>query len=441
MNKLNDIPKEINDQINIVKTHIDKLLQKLPETLMETAKTYGAMVRQRVIKSPQELLLALLMYASSGISQRVLSACLAVIGMADMSDQAWQKKIIKCGPWLSFLLKETMSTLSCHSRMQLSGRTVKLLDGSILKQAGTKGKRGGESIRVHMSYNLSSGCMDDVLVTDKYTAESVTNFPITPDIIYIADAGYGKGVNLAHIVSYHGDALFRATPNHLNLAADNKGKEKIDMVKKLDTKANLIDFACHVHTRKNEYVPVRIIASRLPEDKALLAKERKIRSAKKRQTKNIRTATLVYAEWIVLMTSLGDEYSAEELLELYRSRWQIELLFKRIKQSFAVSKLPVASLNHSKVIVLLWLLLWAITEKEALAMEIFLLDKEADMTQYSLWSMHSFLFNQLKMSINCLCALFFELTEHAGCVFLRLQNHRSSRPNHYAFFHFGQGSL
>jgi hypothetical protein len=283
--------------------------------------------------------------------------------------------------------------------------------------------------------------MDDVLVTDKHTAESVTHFPIEPSVIYIADAGYGKGVNLAHIVSCHGDALFRATPNHLSLAADNKGKEKIDMVKKLDTKSDLIDFVCHVHAKNNKYVPVRIIASRLPEDKALLAKERKIRSAKKRQTKNIRNSTLVYAEWIVLMTSLGDDYSADELLKLYRSRWQIELLFKRIKQSFAASTLPVASLKHSKVIVLLWLILWALAEKDALAMETFLLNKEADMTRYSPWSMHSFLFNQLKMSINCLCALFFELAKHAVSVFLRLQNHRSSRPNHYAFFHFGQGSL
>jgi hypothetical protein len=124
VNKLNDTPKEINDQILTVKTHIDKLLKKLPETLIETAKTYGALVRQRVIKSPQELILALLMYASSGISQRVLSACLAVIGMANMSDQAWQKRIIKCGPWLSFLLRETMPNLSSESRMQLSGRTV-----------------------------------------------------------------------------------------------------------------------------------------------------------------------------------------------------------------------------------------------------------------------------------------------------------------------------
>jgi len=441
VNKLNDIPKELIDQINFTKTHIDKVLHKIPGTLTESAKIYGAMVRHRVIKSASDLLIALFMYASTGMSQRVLSACAAVIGIGNMSDQAWQKKIVKSVPWLSYLLKETMPKLSEQSRKPFSNRTINLLDGSMIKQAGTIGEKGGESLRVHMSYNLSLGRMGEILVTDKHIAESVAAFSINPGEIYIADAGFGKGVNLEYIVSHHAEALFRATPNHLSLAVDNKGKEKIDMVTKLNTAENLIDFTCYVHTSRNKYVPVRIIASRLPEDKALLAKERKIHSAKKRQTKNIRQETLVYAEWVILMTSLGDEYSAEELLELYRSRWQIELLFKRIKQSFAISKLPVASLKHSTALVLLWLILWALTEQDALAFEAFLLNKEADMTLYSPWAMHSFLFNQFKVSVNCLCSLFFDLTEHACVVFSRLQNHRSSRTNHYAVFHFGLGCL
>lgn len=441
MNKPNDIPKEINDQIIFIKTHIDKILSKLPETLTESAKTYGAIIRHRAIKSASDLLLALLIYSSVSMSQRVLSAYAAVIGIADISDQAWQKKIVQSGPWLSYLLNATMPNISPESMKPFHNRTVKLLDGSIVKQAGTKDQKGGESLRIHMSFNLNLGCMDEVLVTDKHTAENVMAFNITSGDIYIADAGFGTGVNLAHIIAHNADALFRATPNHLSLSVDRKGKEKIDMTEKLNTEANLIDFTCYVHTSGNKYEPVRIIASRLPEDKALLAKERKIRSAKKRQTNNIREGTLVYAEWVILMTTLGSEYSAEELLELYRSRWQIELLFKRIKQSFNTSKLPVASLKHSRVLVLLWLILWAMTEQNALAAEAFLLNKEADLTRYSPWAMHSFMFIQIKMSINCLCALLFDLVEHIESIFSRLQNHRSSRPNQYAYFHFGLGTM
>ena len=196
------------------------------------------------------------------------------------------------------------------------------------------------------------------------------------------------------------------------------------MVKKLDTADNLVDFKCFVHTQNGNYAPVRIIASRLPEDKAPLARERKRRKASKNQSQ-IRTETLVYAEWVILMTSLGDDYTAEELLKMYRCRWQIELLFKRIKQSLKVTKLRPASLEHSKVTVLMMLILWAITERQVLAAELLLLEKDTDMSLYSKWATSSFCFQKLKAGfgviMSCLAdSLSFQALE-------RLFSHRSLR--------------
>ena len=437
VNKSNYIEAIVNSQVILVKSYIEKLLLKLPQTLEESAKRYGAIIRRRAIQSAVDLMLVLFIYASSGMSQRMLAASSAVMGAASISDQAWQKKIIKCGPWLSCVLSETMLKMSNKSRRAFRGRVVRLLDGSNIQQDGTKGKRGGETFRIHMCYNLTEGCMDYVLLTDNHTAESVTVFAIESGTIYIADAGYGKGKNIAHIISCQADALFRVTPNQISLAEDEKGTIKIDMTKKLDTQRNLLDFTCYVHTEKGAYVPVRMIASRLPEDKALLARERLIRKAKKKQTKNIKEATFVYGGWIILMTTLGSDYSTEDLLTMYRARWQIELLFKRIKQSFAVSKLPAASLSHCKVVVLLWLILWSLTEQHALAMEVYLLDKKTDMTQITPWFMHSFLFHQLTTMINSLWALCFNLDDHSLMAFQRLRSHRSSRCNQYATLRFG----
>ena len=125
--------------------------------------------------------------------------------------------------------------------------------------------------------------MDEVSVTDHHTAESFAPFNITPGSIYIADAGFGKGKNLEYVVSRQADALFRVTPNLLALASDANGAEKIDMVKKLDTRKDVVDFTCYVHTIDGEYVPARLIASRLPEDKAAEAVKRKKRTAQKKQ--------------------------------------------------------------------------------------------------------------------------------------------------------------
>ena len=311
-----------------------------------------------------------------------------------------------------------------------------MLDGTTIKQAGKLGNRGGETLRVHMCYNLTKGCMENICVTDKHTAEGVTIFDLEANTIYIADAGYGKGKALAHVVSCKADALFRVTPNHLSLANDEKGKIKIDMTTKLDTKANIVDFTCFVHTENKKYVPVRIIASRLPEDKALLAKERKIRNAQRYQTKNMREETLIYAEWMFLMTSLGNDVSVESLFAMYRSRWQIELLFKRIKQSFDISVLPAASLVHSKAMVMLWLILWSYTEQQSLGIEIPLINNKTDMTLYSMWTMQRFLFQHLITTINSLWVLYFDPDIHSFDALYRLLNHRSSRDNQFYHFRF-----
>ena len=436
MNELKDNPKtEINQAIvTVTRSLINKLLEKLPKGLEESAKTYGAILRRRVVKSASNLILALFIYASPDMSLRMLASGAASAEIADMTDQAWQKKVVKCEPWLSHLLTEAMPKMSTKSKKAFKGKSVKLLDGSIIRQAGKLGKKGGESLRVHMCYNLTEGCMDCISVTNISTAESVTVFDIEPNTIYIADTVYGKGKALAHIRTSQADALFRATPNHLSLSDDEKGKIKINMTEILDTNVDTVDFSCYVHTENKKRIPVRVIASKLPEDKALLAKERKIRNARKEQTKNIRDETFVYAGWVILITTLPDEYSAEELLKMYRARWQIELLFKRIKQSFNVSVLPAASLTHSKAMVLLWLILWSLAEQESLGIEIFLLDSGTDMSLYSPWATQCFLFQHLMVIINCVWALSFISHSHNINALSRLLNHRSSRDNQYAIF-------
>ena len=43
-----------------------------------------------------------------------------------------------------------------------------------------------------------------------------------------------------------------------------------------------------------------------------------------------------------------EEYTAKQVLVIYRSRWQIELLFKRIKQHFKVTKIRPSSEKYAK---------------------------------------------------------------------------------------------
>jgi IS4 transposase len=59
---------------------------------------------------------------------------------------------------------------------------------------------------------------------------------------------------------------------------------------------------------------------------------RKARRKSGKARKSIKAETLFLCEWVLVVTSVPPaELSAEVILQLYRVRWQIELLIKRFK--------------------------------------------------------------------------------------------------------------
>ena len=126
--------------------------------------------------------------------------------------------------------------------------------------------------------------------------------------------------------------------------------------------------------------PVRLIAQELPNEQAEQARKRKKKKAQKNQS-NLKEETLFYGNYVILMTSLGVEYDREELLSLYRSRWQIELLFKRFKQNLKITTLQQGSEAYAEAMVLLWMLIWLITEKQVFLTKQFLKKKEEEQKQ------------------------------------------------------------
>ncbi|MCL2015252.1 MAG: hypothetical protein FWG68_03280, partial [Defluviitaleaceae bacterium] len=72
---------------------------------------------------------------------------------------------------------------------------------------------------------------------------------------------------------------------------------------------------------------------------------------------------------------------------------------ERIKQAAHITKLRPASLEHSKVAILMILILWVLIERNALAAEMFLSQKEVDMARYSIWSTSMFMFQRLKATL------------------------------------------
>ena len=169
----------------------------------------------------------------------------------------------------------------------------------------------------------------------------------------------------------------------------------------------------------------------MPEEKAEQSRRRKKKTASRKQHK-ITQETLFCAGWIVVITSLGIEYCAEEILYLYRSRWQVELLFKRFKQNFSITTLKAGSTSYAETEVLLWLITWIISERQSFLAECFLAEKNKTIT-YSVYEKCKITFSQIKDILRLSWSQFIDITDEK---YLRyLSKRKRYRKNQNDEFH------
>lgn len=103
-----------------------------------------------------------------------------------------------------------------------------------------------------------------------------------------------------------------------------------------------------IPVRNGTTVDGRICVIRKTEEAIKMAHERILREAQKRQV-SIRQDTLDYAKYIIVFSNYpSDSFSDIDILEWYRSRWQVELVFKRFKSIAQLGHIPKHSDESSK---------------------------------------------------------------------------------------------
>ena len=75
---------------------------------------------------------------------------------------------------------------------------------------------------------------------------------------------------------------------------------------------------------------------------------------------------MLLAGWVLVFCSLpADMWSDEQVLALYRARWQIELLIKRMKSVLKLAQLRGKTTLTNEATILALLVCWALQEQEA----------------------------------------------------------------------------
>lgn len=67
---------------------------------------------------------------------------------------------------------------------------------------------------------------------------------------------------------------------------------------------------------------------------------KRMKKEEQRRQKPLSKEASAFHDAIVVVTSLAEKISAKEVFQIYQLRWQVELLFKRLKSIFGIGNTP-----------------------------------------------------------------------------------------------------
>lgn len=300
-----------------------QICAEIPIDLEIVAQETKALQRKREVKSAADLLRLALAYSVCDWSLRIVGAWAMVIGLGHLSDVAVRKRLRNALPFLGCII----GCWVARRQSQLVGRPVRvdIVDASVISKPGSH----GTDWRLHVKFNLTIFGITTIELTDSSGGETLTRHPVQENETVVGDRAYGHRKGVGSVSAANGYFLTRIAWQNLPLETEN-GQE-IDPIEWLKAQSQ---YPCErpawVTTPKGR-VKVRLIAQRLPKKKAEKAR-RRARKTSRKKGHTPSKETLFAAGYTILVTNLpSTEWTTEQVLVLYRFRWQIELLFKRLK--------------------------------------------------------------------------------------------------------------
>ena len=338
----------------------EEVLARLPDDLEDQAHKHQAWRRKRAIKSPSDLLRALLAYVLCAPSFRRLGAWAVLIGLANICEKAWRKHLRQANAWLLWLCGELIaSPVASHWLTERQAGRVLIVDATCVRQVGGS----GDDWRLHTAYDLCAGRLCQLSITDRHGGEGLAYYVLQAGEIVVADRGYGFRCSVAYAAGQGAFVVLRFVLK--SFPVEDEQGEAIDLLTWAEQSSSEVDSRCCWYRWQGQRGQVRVIIRRLTEEEASKAREQLLKKAKK-NGRAVSEQAWKAAGWLWLVTNLPAEHWREQdVLRLYRGRWHTEIVYKRMKQLLALGQVGSKQREMVEATIRLRLIAWALQEQEA----------------------------------------------------------------------------
>ena len=285
------------------------------------------------IKTADDLLRMILLHVAADMSLRKTAAVVAETGGPIVSPYCLHIRMRAAGPYLAALVAALLASTDHCVAETFDGYDLIAVDATAFSGRCAS----GTDARIHAAIRLSNFAVTSATAFGVEVGETFKRFEWKHGQLAIGDRAYCNPPGIAWVIDRGADVLVRL----------NRGT-----VRMIDARDKPLDLFTWVRTiavgvvvertvritatidRKKRLIEGRLVATRLPDDKAEEARKR----VRDEEGAKVTPEKIEMASYVVLFTS--STLTANRCLEVYRLRWQVELLFKRWKSICHFDRLP-----------------------------------------------------------------------------------------------------
>jgi hypothetical protein len=323
------------------------LVSFFPKEWRDLALRSGALKGLRQDKSEEKLLRVLLLHVGGGLSMRETVVRARQGHLANLSAVALFKRLRKSGTWLQELCQALFEERGLQSSRP-ARKAWRLVDSTVIKEPG----KTGSLWRIHYSLRWPSLKCDYFKITSlegEGNGDSLMQFPLKAKDYVLADRGYCQASGIHFASRKRAYITVRLNPDGIRLQSLTGAPLQLAQRLESITKTGQIaHWEVLLPMEAQPSLAARLCVVR----KSRAAAARALKKLKRRASKTgatLQAQTLLYANYVMVLTTFPSEsFPPESILDYYRFRWQIELVFKRFKQIAQLGHLPKYDQQSSK---------------------------------------------------------------------------------------------